>query len=98
MELFDTRMTNAYIWACSEKKDRSTPPKQVFRATQQPSFDALSAHCNQIGDSPVGRYDELGRYHTYCPPLSGIAGGLGRFLMHPGAYEAYESAIKGTYA
>jgi len=94
MELFDTRLANAYIWACSEKKDRSFSPKQVYRGTQFPSFDKLAIDHIQIGDYPIGRYDELGRYHTYCPPLPNVAGGLGRYIMHPGAYDAYESVVK----
>jgi len=98
MELFDTRLANAYIWACSEKKDRSFPPKQVYRATQQPNFDKLAIDHNQIADFPVGRYDELGRYHTYCPPLPNVAGGLGRYIMHPDAYKAYEDAVKAAWS
>jgi len=76
MELFDTRLANAYIWACSEKKDRSFPPKQVFRGTQEPSFDKLAIDHNQIGDYPIG---------------------LGRYIMHLGAYEAYNAAIGAAY-
>ena len=93
MELFDTRLANAYIWACSEKKDRSFPPKQVFRGTQSSSFDKLAIDHNQIGDYPIGRYDELGRYHTYCSPIACVAGGLGRYIMHPGSYDAYTAAV-----
>jgi hypothetical protein len=97
MELFDTRLASAYIWACSEKKDRSFPPKQVFRGTQGSSFDRLAVDHNQIGDYPIGRYDELGRYHTYCPPLPSIAGGLGRYIMHPGALDAQKAAVEAAY-
>ena len=93
MELFDTRLANAYVWACSEKKDRSFPPKQVFRGTQDPSFDKLAIDHNQIGDYPIGKYDELGRYYTHCPPIACVAGGLGRYIMHPGSYDAYTAAV-----
>ena len=97
MELFDARLANAYIWACSEKKDRSFPPKQVFRGTQSASFDKLAIDHNQIGDYPIGRYDELGRYHTYCPPIPNVAAGLGRYIMHPHALAAYAAANAEAY-
>lgn len=92
MELYDPRLANAYIWACSEKKDRAMPQKQVFRPTQAPSFDKLSFDHNQIGDYPVGRYDELGRYHTHCPPIQNVAGGLPRYILHPEAIKSQVAA------
>ena len=64
-----------------------------FAAPRGSSFDKLAIDHNQIGDYPIGRYDELGRYHTYCPPIACVAGGLGRYIMHPGSYDAYTAAV-----
>lgn len=83
MELFEPRLASAYLWSCSEKKDRAFPPKLVYRPTRSPAFDQLAVDHHQIGSYPVGRYDEIGRWCTYCPPIAGIHGGLERYVLHP---------------
>ena len=97
MELFEPKLVNAYIWACSEKKDRSLPQKIVFRATTDPSFDRLLVDHNQLSSFPVGKYDEMARWSTYCQAIDGIHGGLARYVLHPLADQAMQKAIRGAY-
>jgi hypothetical protein len=38
----------------------------------------------------MGRYDEIGRYMTYQPPVEGIR--PGKFILHPIAQQEYQEA------
>lgn len=96
MELFEPRLANAYVWACTDKKEKSFSPKMLYRATSDPTFDKLAIDHVQVSESPVGHFDELGRWCTYCPPISGIYGGLARYVLHPHAEAARQRILQST--
>jgi hypothetical protein len=85
MELFEPRLANSYIWACTDKKEKSFSPKMLYRATSDPTFDKLAVDHVQVSEAPVGRFDEAGRWCTYCAAIGSIHGGLPRYLLHPHA-------------
>ena len=93
MKLFDTQAVNRFVFAVVSKNAKeSTPPTYV--AIQALDFESA---LNQIEAKqqrsaypyPLGKYDELGRYCTYCPPVDSIA--LGRFVLHPAADTEYKA-------
>ena len=85
MKLYSPETKNTFVFAVVGKKDREGT---------QPSYQAVDAHdveeCLRRIDQRasknayqqvMGRYDEFGRYCTYCPPIEGIK--PGRFILHP---------------
>jgi len=52
---------------------------------------------NQLSSFPVGKYDEMARWSTYCQAIDGIHGGLARYVLHPLADQAMQKVIRGAY-
>jgi len=85
MKLYSPENKNTFVFAVVGKNAKEGT---------QPTYQAIAGSdieaCLQIIDKkasknayqhPMGRYDEFGRYCTYCPPLEGVR--PGKFVLHP---------------
>lgn len=92
MKLYEPQAANHFVFATVSITAREgTAPE--YKAISAQSIDSA---LNQLDASrlrsayphPIGRYDELGRYCTYTPPIDGIT--PGRFVVHPLAEEQHK--------
>ena len=86
MKLFDKSKQNCIVYAIVAKaaKEGTAPTYQAFSGNN--SLEDCEKTITDRGSRnaypyPLGKYDEFGRYMTYCPPVEGIA--LGKFVLHP---------------
>lgn len=93
MKLYDPSKSGSYVYAIAAKAAKEgTPP--TFQAVNGLSFEDCEHSIHQrnsrtVYPYPIGKYDELGRFETYCPPVDGIR--LGKFVLHPLAQNEYLS-------
>ena len=85
MKLYSPENKNTFLFAVVGKKD-----KEGAQPTYKPVSGSDVESCLQIIDQRgsknayqhvMGRYDEFGRYCTYCPPIDGVT--PGKFVLHP---------------
>ena len=98
MKLYNPENKNTFVFAVVAKNAKEGA---------QPTYQAVAGHdvedclrrIDQKGSKNayqhvMGRYDEFGRYCTYCPAIDGIT--PGKFVLHPMA-EAERKKVE-TYA
>lgn len=85
MKLYAPEAREQWVFAVvSMGAKEGTPPD--YKAVSGPDIEAClrsldSAKLRNAYQYPVGRYDELGRYCTYKPPIDGA--GPGKLILHP---------------
>lgn len=93
MKLYRPDQADKFVFAVIGKSDREgSPPK--FMAGPGGDIESALNDLVKQGWKPavphcMGKYDHLGRYETYCPPVDGIR--PGRFVLHPMADAEYMS-------
>ena len=94
MKLYDSAAANAFVYAVVSKnaKEGTPPTYQPISGTSFEECERKITDKAQRNAYPycLGRYDEQGRYLTYCPPVEGIR--PGKFVMHPLAQAEYKSS------
>lgn len=94
MKLFDDNAKNAFVYAVVGKNAKEgTPP--TYQAIHGGSFEECEGKIEQRAQRNayphvVGRYDDLGRYCTYQPPIEGVR--PGKFILHPLADAEYKAS------
>lgn len=92
MKLFDPENANGFVFAVvSIAAKEGTPPD--FRCIAGGDIEAClrsidAAKLRNAYPHCMGRYDELGRYCTYKPPIEDVT--PGKFQLHPVAQIEYE--------
>lgn len=94
MKLYNPENKNTFVFA--------VVPKNAKEGAQ-PTYQAVAGHdvedclrrIDQKGSKNayqhvMGRYDEFGRYCTYCPPIEGVK--PGKFVLHPMAEDERKKA------
>ena len=94
MKLYESEARNTFVFAVvgSNAKEGTAPEYKCA-----PGTDIESAFQRNLGGkyrmaAPycMGRYDDLGRYMTYCPPVDGVR--PGKFVMHPIAEQEHKAS------
>ena len=85
MKLFRPDKKNQFVFAVVGKGDRDGAGAKYMSQVAASIDEALDLIIKQ-GFKPaaphcMGRYDEFGRYCTYCPPIDGVT--PGKFVLHP---------------
>lgn len=94
MKLFNPVHADHFVFAVCKigykqgETPNYTPVKAVDVETAERQL--FSGKLTNVYNYPVGRYDELGRYMTYQPPVEGIR--PGKFILHPLAEKEYKES------
>ena len=92
MKLFHPEYADHFIFAVCPKgyregtKPNFAPVKAVDVETARSHLD--SQRLVHVYPYVCGRFDEHGRYMTYCPPVDGVK--PGKYLLHPLAAEEHK--------
>ena len=91
--LYAPDLANRYVWPCTSKTDKSIPRKMQYATTSTEDPERLGFEGYELaGPCQTGKYDSLGRYQVFLPPIPGHHGGLGRYVLHPWADQAIADA------
>ena len=87
MKLYSPEQRNHFVFAVVPLNARDgEKPKYVaifagdVDSAEQQLMSDRKAPMRNAYDHVMGRYDEFGRYCTYCPPIEGVK--PGRFVLH----------------
>ena len=92
MKMFEPEARNSFVIATVAMNAREgTPPD--YKAIQAPDIEKAlqqldAARMRNAYPHVMGRYDEHGRYCTYCPAIEAVK--PGRFVLHPLAAEEHK--------
>ena len=85
MKLYNPEAKNTFVFAVVPKnaKEGAQPTYQCVSGSDVDScLQTIDSRGNKNAYQHVmGRYDEFGRYCTYCPPIDGVK--PGKFVLHP---------------
>jgi len=94
MKLYNPSDADKFVFAVIGKNDKEGTPAKYISAPGSGMEDALNLLTKQgwktAAPQCMGRYDEIGRYMTYQPPVEGIR--PGKFIPHPIAQREYKEA------
>ena len=94
MKLYQPDECEKFVFAVTGKGDRDGSGCKYISSAGGDIDSALNNLVRQ-GWKPaapyvMGKFDHLGRYETYCPPVEGIR--PGKFVLHPLAEQEYKAA------
>mgnify|MGYP003117535147 CR=1 FL=1 len=94
MKLYQPEAAESFVFAVvpMNAREGTAPEFKAVRAGDvESALNQLDA-AKQRNAAPhcMGRYDHLGRYETYCPPVDGVK--PGKFLLHPYAQKEYKES------
>lgn len=94
MKLFSTEDSNCFVFAVVPMNAKEGTPAE-YKAIKAPDIESALRNIDDRKHRPaaphcMGRYDELGRYMTYQPPVEGIR--PGKFILHPLADKEYKES------
>jgi hypothetical protein len=93
LELYRPDLAGRFVWAVVSKNDRTTPRKTQYVSTLTDSPDNLTHEgLEPVTSCPTGKFDAIGRFMTYLPPIPNHHGGLPRYVLHPWANQAIDDA------
>ena len=99
MNLSNRNDANKFVFAVCPKGYREGTAPNYAAVSGASVEDALKSLDMQklvnVYPHPVGRYDENGRYQTYCPPIENVK--PGRFVEHPLAAQAEAQTEKANF-
>jgi len=93
MKLFEPEAAEHFVFAVvpMNSKDGSLCEYKAVRAGDMESaMNQMDGRVRLAAPHCTGRYDHLGRFCTYCPPVEGIM--PGRFVLHPAADAEYKAS------
>lgn len=94
MKLYRPDKIHQFVFAVIGSKDKEGTPAKYVSVQGSGIDDALDLLTKQghkeAAPHCMGRYDELGRYMTYQPPVEGIR--PGKFILHPLADKEYKES------
>ena len=81
-----------YVWAVSDNKDKSRPPKCLYACDHHNEWELTGLKHGHVivGNAyPIGMYDQEGFYCVHLPPIAGAEGkrAMSRYVRHPHADE-----------
>lgn len=93
MRLYNPEHAGCFVYAVAPKNAKEGSPP-VYQPISGMDFDDCQRRIEQRGNRsihahPVGRYDDVGRYCTYCPSVEGVQ--PGRFVLHPQAAREHKA-------
>ena len=93
MKLYEPEAAERFVFAVVANNAKGASAAE-YKAAPGPDIETafqnnLGARYQSAAPHCVGRYDHLGRFETYCPPVEGIR--PGRFVLHPRADEEYKA-------
>ena len=85
MKLYNPENKNTFVFAVVGKKDKEGA-QPSYQCVAGSDVEACLKTIDQRGSKNayqhvMGRYDEFGRYCTYCPAIDGVT--PGKFVLHP---------------
>ena len=93
MKLFEPDAAESFVFAVvpMAAKEGVQPDYKCIRAGDMESaLNQMDGRVRPAAPYCMGRFDHLGRYCTYCPPVEGIM--PGRFILHPAADGEYKAS------
>ena len=93
MKLFEPDAAEHFVFAVvanAAREGTSAEYKAVRAADIESGLNQLDGRFRPAAPYCMGRYDHLGRYCTYCPPVDGIR--PGKFVLHPHADKQYKDS------
>lgn len=94
MKLFSPDDRDCFVFAVVPVNAKEgTPPE--YKAIQASGVEQAmrvidDRRCRLAAPHCMGRYDHLGRYMTYQPPVEGVR--PGKFILHPLADQEYKAS------
>ena len=99
MKLFNPTDASKFVFAVCPKGYREGTAPNYAAVSGASVEDALKSLDMQklvsVYPHAVGRYDEQGRYQSYCPPIEHVK--AGRFVEHPMAAQAEAEQVKSNF-
>ena len=93
MKLFEPEAAEHFVFAVVPMNAKHTdlPSFKAVRAGDvESALNQLDGRVRPAAPYCMGRYDHVGRYATYCPPVDGVA--PGKFILHPHADAEYKAS------
>ena len=93
MKLFEPEAAEHFVFATipvSAKPGAVAEYKAIRAGDMESALNQMDGRVRPAAPYCMGRYDHIGRYCTYCPPVEGIM--PGRFLLHPQADAEYKAS------
>ena len=93
MKLFEPEAADSFVYAVvpTNAKEGAQPDFKCIRAGDMESaLNQMDGRVRPAAPYCMGRFDHVGRYCTYCPPVEGIM--PGRFVLHPMADAEYKDS------
>ena len=93
MKLFEPEAAEHFVFSVipqNAKPGAIVETKCVRAGDVETAINQLDGRYRLAAPFCMGRYDHIGRYCTYCPPVEGIM--PGRFVLHPFADAEYKDS------
>jgi hypothetical protein len=92
MKLYDPRLLHQWVFAVvSQNAREGAQPTYVTVTADSTESAEQQLHSQRLKNAyqhPMGKYDDMGRYCIYKPPIEGLL--PGKFVVHPSANLEYK--------